>query len=94
MSPHSLVAPYKFAGATALSVESAINCLTFLSMQASTMFWEPIIFVFINSVGLYSAAGTCFNAAEWITISMSLNALSSRSLSLISPKKKRIFLLF
>ena len=41
----------------------------------------------VNSKGLYSAVGTCFSAAAWITISTPFNAVLSLSLFLTSPKK-------
>ena len=63
LSAHNFVAPYKFTGAAALSVDNATTFLTFSFNQQLIMFCAPIILVFINSVGLYSAAGTCFNAA-------------------------------
>jgi len=63
LSEHSLVAPYKFTGEEALSVERAITLFTSVSKAASIRLFAPPILVFINSVGLYSAAGTCFNAA-------------------------------
>ncbi|MNT50090.1 hypothetical protein D3C72_1869910 [compost metagenome] len=63
LSEHNLVAPYKFIGAAALSVERATTFFTPLAIAASITFSAPSIFVFIHSIGLYSAAGTCFNAA-------------------------------
>ena len=63
LSEHNLVAPYKFIGAAALSVESAITFLTLVCIQASIIFCAPSIFVLMNSKGFYSAVGTCFNAA-------------------------------
>ena len=63
LSEQSFVAPYKFIGDAALSVESAKTLIVFLLRQASIKFCAPIMLVFINSNGLYSAAGTCFNAA-------------------------------
>ena len=63
LSAHNLVAPYKFIGAAALSVLKAIIFFTLHSIQACTIFSEPKMFVFINSIGLYSAVFTCFNAA-------------------------------
>ena len=63
LSEQSFVAPYKFLGATALSVDKDITFLTLFEKQASIMFYAPKIFVFTNSIGLYSAAGTCFSAA-------------------------------
>ena len=63
LSLQSFVAPYKFTGAQALSVESATTFFTLALIAASITLDAPIIFVLMNSVGLYSAAGTCFNAA-------------------------------
>ena len=63
LSAHSFVAPYKLTGAAALSVDKAITFCTFSFKQQLIRFWAPMIFVLINSVGLYSAAGTCFRAA-------------------------------
>ena len=63
LSEQSFVAPYKFFGATALSVDRAITFSTLFEKHASIIFCAPNIFVFTNSIGLYSAAGTCFNAA-------------------------------
>ena len=63
LSDTSLVAPYKLIGFDALSVDKAIIFFTLFFIAARTIFSAPMIFVFINSVGLYSAAGTCFNAA-------------------------------
>ena len=67
LSEHNFVAPYKFIGAAALSVERAITFLTSVDIEASIIFWAPIIFVLTNSPGLYSAVGTCFNAAACTT---------------------------
>ena len=63
LSDTSLVAPYKLIGLDALSVDKAIIFLHYFLLLLGTIFSAPRIFVFINSVGLYSAAGTCFNAA-------------------------------
>ena len=59
LSEHSFVAPYKFIGLTALSVDSAITLFTPQSIAALMMFSAPFIFVLIHSIGLYSAT-TCF----------------------------------
>ena len=67
LSEASLLAPYKLIGLAALSVDKAITFLTFLEIDACTTFSAPITFVCIHSNGLYSAAGTCFNAAAWTT---------------------------
>ena len=63
LSETNFVAPYKFIGATALSVESAIVFFILLLRTALIIFLAPLILVSIHSVGLYSAAGTCFRAA-------------------------------
>ncbi len=63
LSEQSFVAPYKFIGDEALSVLREIIFFTPQSDAASITFCEPFMFVFMNSVGLYSAAGTCFSAA-------------------------------
>ena len=75
LSEHNLVAPYKFMGAAALSVLNATTLLTPVSRQACTTFSDPSTFVFINSIGLYSAAGTCFSAAACTTVSILSRAL-------------------
>mgnify|MGYP003317150024 CR=1 FL=1 len=49
LSEVNFVAPYKFIGAAALSVESATTFFTFALMAASITFDAPIIFVLINS---------------------------------------------
>ncbi len=87
LSLASLVAPYKFTGLQALSVLRAIHFLTPFSKQASMTFCAPCMFVFIHSIGLYSAIGTCFIAAACITKSTSRIAALKRSLSLTSPMK-------
>tara|TARA_B100000131_G_C17616460_1_gene409908 strand:- start:91 stop:225 length:135 start_codon:yes stop_codon:yes gene_type:complete len=43
--------------------------------------------VLIASNGLYSAAGTCFSAAAWITISTPSRAVFNLFLSRTSPIK-------
>lgn len=43
------------------------NFFTPLSMAAAMMFSAPLTLVRMHSVGLYSAAGTCFNAAACTT---------------------------
>ena len=63
LSETNLVAPYKLIGLTALSVERATIFFTPLSIDASITFLAPSMFVFTASIGLYSAIGTCFNAA-------------------------------
>ena len=75
LSEQSLVAPYKFNGEEALSVDNATTFLIFLSKAASIIFCAPSIFVCIYSKGLYSAVGTCFIAAAWTMHSMSSRAL-------------------
>ena len=57
LSEQSFVAPYKFLGATALSVDKDMTFSTLFEKQASIIFCAPKIFVFINSIGLYSATG-------------------------------------
>ena len=85
------MAPYKFIGFAALSVERAITCLTSFSNEALITFSAPCMFVFIHSNGLYSEAGTCFIAAAWITKSTPRNACFTLSASRTSPIKKRIW---
>ena len=63
LSEQSLVAPYKFIGEQALSVDNAITFLTPFFKAASIRLFAPIILVFIVSNGLYSVVGTCFKAA-------------------------------
>ena len=67
LSLASLVAPYKFTGLHALSVESAMTLLTPHSSAASMTFCAPPMLVLMHSIGLYSAIGTCFMAAAWMT---------------------------
>ena len=57
---HSLVAPYRLTGLTALSVDSAMTRATPVSIAASTTCCAPSTFVCTASNGLYSHAGTCF----------------------------------
>mgnify|MGYP003304545412 CR=1 FL=1 len=59
--------PYRLIGFTALSVDSEITFLTLFFKEAKIIFWAPITFVLMHSIGLYSAAGTCFSAAACIT---------------------------
>ena len=87
LSEANFVAPYKFIGEAALSVLNAINCFTLFSKHPSIIFCAPIILVLTASNGLYSVAGTCFNAAAWIAISTSFKAKDNLSLSLTSPIK-------
>ena len=63
LSEQSFVAPYKFTGEQALSVERATTFFTPLFKQALIIFCAPRILVCIASKGLYSVDGTCFNAA-------------------------------
>ena len=63
LSEQSFVAPYRFIGELALSVDNAITFFTLFFNEASIKFCAPIIFVLMVSIGLYSAVGTCFNAA-------------------------------
>ena len=65
LSEQSFEAPYKFIGEQALSVLNATIFLTFVSKHACTRFSAPITFVLINSMGLYSAAGTCFKGFRY-----------------------------
>jgi hypothetical protein len=74
LSLTSFVAPYRLIGLHALSVESATTRCTPLSIAASMTFWAPCTFVLTASKGLYSAAGTCFNAAACTTKSTPSNA--------------------
>jgi dTDP-4-amino-4,6-dideoxygalactose transaminase len=60
-----LVAPYRFAGDTALSVDSAITRSTPHAIAASSRFFAPLTFVCTASIGLYSQIGTCFIAAAF-----------------------------
>ena len=78
----------------ALSVDSAITVWTRLVRQAQTTFSAPMMLVWMHSDGLYSAAGTCFRAAAWITTSTPRNARISRSRSRTSPRKKRMQAIF
>ena len=63
LSDANLEAPYKFIGAAALSVLSAITFCTDEDKHASIIFCAPITFVFIVSNGLYSDMCTCLRAA-------------------------------
>ena len=54
-------------GLAALSVESATTRDTPAEMAALTTFSAPMTLVLMHSKGLYSAMGTCFNAAAWTT---------------------------
>ena len=45
LSEQSFVAPYKFIGADALSVDNAITFLTLLCIEALIKFCAPITFV-------------------------------------------------
>ena len=54
-------------GLAALSVESATTPFTRASMAALTTFSAPNTLVLMHSNGLYSAMGTCFSAAAWMT---------------------------
>ena len=60
LSEHNFVAPYKFIGETALSVDKATTLLTLFFIAELIIFCAPKIFVLIHSKGLYSVAGTCF----------------------------------
>ena len=50
------------------------HVLHFLVDATLITFSAPKMLVLIASIGLYSAAGTCFIAAAWITTSMPSNA--------------------
>ena len=63
LSAANFVAPYKFIGLDALSVDKATILEIFLSIATSIRFMHPNIFVFTASKGLYSAVGTIFVAA-------------------------------
>ena len=63
LSAANFVAPYKFIGLHALSVDKPIIFLIFLDLQACIKFDDPIIFVFTHSSGFVSAVGTIFVAA-------------------------------
>ena len=67
LSDVNFVAPYKFIGSEALSVESAITFKTSELKAAFTTFSAPPTFVLTHSIGLYSAILTCFNAAACTT---------------------------
>jgi len=75
-----------------LSVDSATTRFTPARIEAWTTFAAPSTFVLMHSMGLYSAAGTCFSAAAWMTYSTSRNAISRRLTSLTSPMKYRTHL--
>ncbi len=77
-------------GAAALSVLRATTRSTSDSIAASITFCAPRTFVFTNSKGLYSAAGTCLSAAAWMTTSTPSKARMRRGLSRTSPRKNRI----
>ena len=59
-----MLAPYKFTGFAALSVDNAITFSTLLNIDALTTFSAPMTLVRIHSNGLYSAEGTIFIAAH------------------------------
>src|SRR3990167_691981 len=90
LSEASLVAPYRLTGLQALSVLSATTCFTWLERLDQTTFSAPMMLVWMHSEGLYSAAGTCFRAAAWITMSTPRRAKVRRERSRTSPRKKRI----
>ncbi len=54
-------------GFAALSVERATTRFTPAAIAAFTTFSAPMTLVLMHSKGLYSAVGTCFRAAAWIT---------------------------
>ncbi len=88
-SAASFVAPYRFTGLTALSVDSASVRGTSLAMAAATTFSAPRMFVLTASNGLYSQTGTCLSAAAWMTTSTPRIATRRRSPSRTSPIRKR-----
>src|SRR5690606_6336366 len=67
LSEASFVAPYRFIGELALSVDKATQPLMLWSMQASMTFIAPLILVLMHSNGLYSAVGTILVAAACTT---------------------------
>ena len=67
---------------------------TLLLIHELIIFCAPNMFVFIHSIGLYSAAGTCLSAAAWTTRFIPFIAMSNLSSSRTSPMKKRILLFF
>lgn len=76
-------------GLDALSVESAMTFRTPASIAASTTCWEPVMFVAMNSEGLYSAVSTCFSAAACTTWSTPCIARVRRRRSRTSPMNHR-----
>src|SRR3989454_4332882 len=88
-SAHSLVAPYRLIGFTALSLLIMTTRLTPASIAALMTFSAPITLVWIASNGLYSQDGICLSAAAWNTTSTPCMARSSRAWSRTSPTKKR-----
>ena len=67
LSDANLVAPYKFTGFEALSVERATTLRTPAFVDALITFMAPLMFVFMHSAGLYSAVGTILVAAACTT---------------------------
>src|SRR3989442_1340198 len=88
-SAHSLVAPYRLIGFTALSLLIMTTRLTAASIAAVMTFSAPMTLVGIASNGLYSQDGICLSAAAWNTTSTPCMARSSRAWSRTSPTKKR-----
>src|SRR3989449_2877303 len=88
-SAHSLVAPYRLIGFTALSLLIMTTRLTAASIAALMTFSAPITLVWIASNGLYSQDGICLSAAAWNTTSTPCMARWSRAWSRTSPTKKR-----
>src|SRR2546422_36730 len=88
-SAHSLVAPYRLIGFTALSELIMTTRVTPASIAALMTFSAPITLVWIASNGLYSQEGICLSAAAWNTTSTPCMARSSRAWSRTSPTKKR-----
>ena len=63
LSEANFVAPYKFVGLQALSVDRAITFLILFFKDKSIILEAPIIFVLIHSIGFSSAVVTIFKAA-------------------------------
>src|SRR2546422_10936725 len=80
-SAHSLVAPYRLIGFTALSLLIMTTRLTAASIAALMTFSAPITLVWIASNGLYSQDGICLSAAAWNTTSTPCMARWSRAWS-------------
>ena len=57
------MAPYKFIGLQALSVDKATTFFTLFIIEALITFSAPTMFVLMHSSGLISAVGTILVAA-------------------------------